>query len=395
MTRSAVPREPLFASACGGIFVFGIVLALLGTLAGLPEIRVRFGLEQDLAAQGNLFLLLFLGIFAATVVVGPLIDRFGTRAVLVSSSGLVAAALGGFIAADSFGAAGLSAVVLGLGGGGLNTATNVLVSDLFDESRGPRLNVLGVFFGIGALFVPLTAAGLSQRIGTTPLLAAGAALAVACLLAYATLRFPPAVEAEGFSFAQVAEVVRYPGVLLFASLLFFQSGNEASIGGWTSTYVGHMGRDPATATWVLAGYWGALMIGRLLSARLLAVVSKPRLVLLSGVGSAFGAVLLLMAESLAAMAAGVALMGLSFASVYPTTLGMVGDRYRRFTGTVFGVLFSIALMGGMLFPWLIGHVSQAMGVRSGMVVPLVGAAMICLLVTIITARHPEGRGRVI
>jgi MFS transporter, FHS family, glucose/mannose:H+ symporter len=381
-----VPRAPLFASACGGIFVFGIVLALLGTLTGLPEIRVRYGLEQDLAAQGNLFLLLFFGVFAATVVVGPLIDRIGNKTILVVSSALVAAALGGFIAADSFGAAGLSAVLLGLGGGGLNTATNVLVSDLYEESRGPRLNVLGVFFGIGALFVPLSAAGLSQRIGTTPLLAAGALLAVACLLAYATLRFPPAREAEGFSFAEVAQVMRYPGVLLFASLLFFQSGNEASIGGWTSTYVGHMGWDAATATWVLAGYWAALMVGRLLSARLLAVISKPRLVLSSGIGSALGAVLLLLADSLPAMTAGVLLLGFSFASVYPTTLGMVGDRYRRFTGTVFGVLFSIALMGGMLFPWLIGQVSQALGVRSGMVVPLVGAALICTIVSIIAAR---------
>jgi MFS transporter, FHS family, glucose/mannose:H+ symporter len=382
----AVSREPLFASACGGIFVFGIVLALLGTLAGLPEIRARFGFEQDLAAQGNLFLLLFLGIFAATVVVGPLIDRFGNKTVLVVSSALVALALGGFIVAEGFGAAALAAVLLGLGGGGLNTATNVLVSDLYDESRGPRLNVLGVFFGIGALFVPLTAAGLSARIGTTPLLAVSAGLAVACLLAYAMLRFPPPTEAEGFSFSQVAEVVRYPGVLLFATLLFFQSGNEASIGGWTSTYVGHMGWDAATATWVLAGYWAALMIGRLLSARLLAAVSKPRLVLLSGVGSALGALLLLAADSLALMTAGVTLMGLSFASVYPTTLAMVGDRYRRFTGTVFGVLFSIALLGGMLFPWLIGQVSQAMGVRSGMVVPLAGAVMICAIVSIIAAR---------
>jgi nitrate/nitrite transporter NarK len=48
-------------------------------------------------------------------------------------------------------------------------------------------------------------------------------------------------------------------------------------------------------------------------------------------------------------------------------------------GTVFGLLFAIALLGGMSFPWAVGQISQAFGVRFGMVVPLVGAAAICIL----------------
>jgi hypothetical protein len=43
---------------------------------------------------------------------------------------------------------------------------------------------------------------------------------------------------------------------------------------------------------------------------------------------------------------------------------------------VFGLLFSIGLIGGMTFPWAVGQVSQQLGVRSGMVVPAVGAIAI-------------------
>jgi fucose permease len=371
-------RGLLFAAACAGIFVFGIVLALLGTLFGLPEMRSR--LHVDLAQQGDLLLMLFAGIFLATLIVGPVLDRFGNQPVLAISSVLVATALAGFSVARSFPAAAASSVLLGLGGGGLNTSTNVLVSDLYGEDRGPRLNILGIFFGIGALFIPLLAASISELAAIGQLLAFAASLAGVCVLAYALLRFPPPREAHSFSWREATQVVRAPGVLLFGALLFCQSGNEASIGGWVSTYIGRMGSNSRIATWILAGYWMALMLGRIMAARLLRRIEKARLILLSGLGSVAGAALLLVAPSVAVMGAATALIGLSFAAIYPTTLAMVGDRYPRFAGTVFGVLFSIALVGGGGFPWVIGQVSQSIGVRYSMLLPLLSAATICLLI---------------
>ena len=62
----------LFGGAATGIFVFGIVMAVLGTLFGLPEMRAR--LQIDMAQQGNVFLLLFMGILVSTLVAGPAID---------------------------------------------------------------------------------------------------------------------------------------------------------------------------------------------------------------------------------------------------------------------------------------------------------------------------------
>jgi hypothetical protein len=47
-------------------------------------------------------------------------------------------------------------------------------------------------------------------------------------------------------------------------------------------------------------------------------------------------------------------------------------------GTMFGLLFAIALLGGMSFPWAVGHISQAFGVRFGILVPLFGAVGICI-----------------
>ncbi|MGC2554943.1 MAG: MFS transporter [Candidatus Sulfotelmatobacter sp.] len=370
-------RKVLFGGAATGIFVFGIVMAVLGTLFGLPEMRQR--LQIDLSQQGNVFLLLYLGILLATLLAGPVIDSMGNKVILVTSAALVASGMAGFAYAHSFGGAAISAVLLGLGGGGLNTSTNALVSDLYGEDRGPMLNVLGIFYGIGALGIPLLAAVIAGNFPIAQQLLICAGLAGASALLFLGVQFPEASGNRSFSWREALQVAQFPGLLVLGFLLFCESGNEASIGGWSSTYVAETGLGARTATLILAGYWAALMVGRLLVARMLKFVGKRQLVLGSGLGALAGAAILLTSRLEGMLVAGVLLLGFSYAGVFPTALAVAGDSYRKMTGTVFGLLFAIALVGGMSFPWAVGQISQRFGVRYGMFVPLAGAAGICVL----------------
>jgi len=372
-----IQRGMLFGGAATGTFVFGIVMAVLGTLFGLPEMRAR--LQIDMAQQGNVFLMLFMGILVSTLVAGPAIDSIGNKLILMVSSALVAAGMAGLAYAHSFRGAAIPAVLLGLGGGGLNTSTNVLVSDLYGEKRGPMLNLLGIFYGIGALCIPLLAAVIAGHFAIAPLLLTCAGFAGACALLFLAMPFPASSAPQSFSWREALRVAQYPGVLVLGFLLFCQSGNEASISGWTSTYVGAAGLGARTATLILAGYWAALMAGRLAVSGLLKIVGKRQLVLASGVGALIGAVILLTNRSEAMLVAGVLVIGLSYAGVFPTALAIAGDTYRKMAGTVFGLLFGIALVGGMSFPWAVGQISQRFGVRFGMVVPLAAAVGICVL----------------
>jgi len=130
------------------------------------------------------------------------------------------------------------------------------------------------------------------------------------------------------------------------------------------------------------------MIGRLLAAPVLRHVKKTHLVLGSAVGAFLAVAILLAAKSAPLLAVGAGLTGLAFASIYPTVLALAGDRYQRHSATVFGILFTIGLSGGMFYPWAIGHVSQSQGIRAGIFFPLVGTAAIVLIMTIIRARYP-------
>ena len=378
-----IRRGMLFGEAAAGIFVFGIVMAILGTLFGLPEMRARLGIS--LAQQGTVFLLLYAGIFAATLVAGPGIDAIGNKPILLVASLLVAGAMAGFVYAHTFRAAMVPAVLLGLGGGGLNISTNALVSDLYGERRGPMLNVLGIFYGVGALCIPLLAAVIAGHFTIPQLLWICAGMAGVCAIVFLLMSFPAAVEAQSFSWKDAARVVRYPGVLLIGLLLFCQSGNEASIAGWTSTYAGPagLGLGPRVATVVLAMYWGSLMLGRLAAAQLLGFARKTQLVIASALGSVAGAWILIASESTLTLMVGAIVLGLSYASIFPTVLAIAGDAYQKMAGTVFGLLFAIALIGGMTFPWAVGRLAEAANVRAGMVVPLFGAALICLIAFLI------------
>jgi len=368
-----------------GILVFGIILAILGTAFGLPAMRAR--VQVTLAQQGTLFLLLYLGIFLASLVVGPLIDHLGNKANLLASSLIVAMAMVFFAGAHSFGTASAAAILLGLGGGGLNTCTNVLVSDLYAAQRGPMLNLLGIFFGVGAISIPLTASSIEGRFTIPQLFLFCAVLAALCATWYATLWFPPAKTKQAFSFRELLEVAKYSGVPLPAFILFIESGNEACIAGWTSTYVDITGYSPRIATMVLAMYWAALILSRVLAARILRRISKAQLVVSAAFLSLGGSIVLLLAQSLITFFSAAALIGLSYAPIFPTTLAIAGDRYPERAGTVFGILFSIALIGGMMFPWAVGQVSQGIGVRAGMVVPAMGAVGIIGLSLVLLREH--------
>jgi len=83
-------------------------------------------------------------------------------------------------------------VLLGIGGAALNGGTNTLVADLHGDARqkSAALNRLGVFFGFGALFLPLDMGALLAWSSVETILDATTALCGAAGIFTVMLRFP-------------------------------------------------------------------------------------------------------------------------------------------------------------------------------------------------------------
>ena len=387
MEITGVPNErkpagvrSLMSSACAGIFVFGIVMAILGAI--LPSLFSR--IQFDKSQAGNLFFYMNLAMLAMSVFFGPIVDRFGYKVFLALSSLLVALSLVLFNAASTYSFLILAAVLLGFGGGGLNGGSNALTSDLYPERRSAALNLLGIFFGFGALTIPFLIGTLLGTLGLNTILIIAALLSLIPFVLFLALRFPLAKQAQGFPLRQAAKVVGHPLLWLCGFLLFFESGNEFTVGGWTSTYLNeYFHLTPKVASFVLAGYWAAIMIGRLIVTRLVRVVKNEILVLGSGVLALIAAVIMAASPSGALAGFGAVLIGLGFAAIYPTTLAIVGETFPSLSGTAFSVIFVIGLAGGMTAPWLTGKVAMASSLRQGFFIPVVCCAMIVILQLVI------------
>jgi FHS family glucose/mannose:H+ symporter-like MFS transporter len=371
----------LSVTAWSAMFGFGIVMALLGAILPLISARVHF----DLAQAGNLFLAMNGAMLVTTLALGPLVDRFGLRPPLLIAPLFVAGALALIARVATFPALLAAVLLLGVGGGALNQASNTLIADLHENAqrKNAALNLLGVFFGIGALFVPFTIGAVLETLGFAGILTVALALSLLPAVLGVVLAFPRARQHAGVSAADVLRLAREPLVIAFSLLLFFQSGNEFILGGYlTSFLIRDLGATVATASWLLAAYWASLMTARIVLSRVLLRASGDVLIGASALGVAASVVLLLIAPSISLAAVAVVLLGLSIAAIFPTTLGLAGARFPTHSGTVFGILIGLALSGGMLLPWAAGRVAQSRGVRAGLTIPVVSALAIFALLLV-------------
>jgi len=390
-TAPAGVRSLMF-SAWAGIFVFGIVMAILGAI--LPSLFERIQFNKSEA--GNLFFFMNLAMLGMSVVFGPVVDRFGYRIFLALCCLLVAVSLFLFTIAPSYSFLMAAALLLGVGGGGLNGGSNALTSDLNPESRSAALNLLGIFFGFGALLIPFLIGTLLGSLGLKIILAIATVLSLIPFAFFLSLRFPGAKQAQGFPLRQAAKVIGHPLLWLCGFLLFFQSGNEFTVGGWISTYLNENFRfSRMSAALVLAGYWGAVMVGRLVvSKRLVRVWKNETLILSSAVLALVSTAVVAAAPSGIIASVGVVLTGFGFAAIFPTTLAIAGGAFPELTGTAFSVIFMIALAGGMTAPWLAGKVANVSGLRSGLIIPVVCCAMIILIQLAIMRTLKRGKDRI-
>jgi len=368
----------LFICACLCLVTFGIVLTTLGAV--LPSVMERFGIDK--AAAGGLLLLLTFGILAGALVFGPVVDWRGYKAILLGATALIVAGLEGIAFAPSMGWMRLAVFLVGFGGGIINGGANTLVSDVSGEERGPRLNLLGVFFGVGAMGVPFALAILTGRFSNPSLIAGVGALVLVPLAVIAATHFPPPKQAQGFPIAAAGRLIRDPMMLLMGLMLFLQSGMEITVGGWTSTFVKEeLEVTEQSGLYLLSLYWTGMMLARFAVGTVLSGVPPFRILFPSLAVSLSGAATLLITDNVPAAALGVFLLGAGFAAVFPTMLGFIGTRYASLSGTAFSAAIAMALAGGMTLPYTTGVLGERFGMRGSFLV--VPAAIVTLSVLLV------------
>ncbi|HEX3601853.1 MAG TPA: MFS transporter [Lacipirellulaceae bacterium] len=386
-------KNLVFAAACFGMLLFGIVFLSLGSMNNM--LAERFGLDDR--AIGTLTALLPAGILLGSLVFGPVVDRFGYQWMLVGASLVVGGALDGMVLTESQTLVQLCVFAIGFGGGILNGATNALAADVSEGERGAKLSLLGVFFGIGALTMPSALAALSDYFSQTSIVAGVGALSILPAAYCLSIAFPrPKLRADRLAMRQAFALLGDAFLLLACLALAFQSGMEGMSNDWMTRYFKNAiltsGTDERGAQLSLVALTAAMMITRLALAGVLKHVGARVVLLASLCATAAGALVLATAPvgGPSWPLIGPVLIGAGLAAVFPIVLGFVGDRYPQQSGTAFSVIFFIALAGNMAINKTFGNVAHEYGVQQYpkvLLVLLIMAAMLLYLVN--KLRQPQ------
>jgi FHS family Na+ dependent glucose MFS transporter 1 len=273
-------------------------------------------------------------------------------------------------------------LVLGAAGSTIDVGGNTLLIWVHRDKVGPFMNGLHFFFGVGAALSPLIIAWVTLLGGG--LHQAYWVLALMALPAFVWLLRLPSPAAQTASATTPHKKAAPFLIVLLVFFFFLHVGGESSFGGWIYTYALALDlSSPTIARYLTSAFWGALTLGRLLSIPLAARV-KPSTILfgslLTGVASL--SIIVLWSNSSAAVWVGTLGIGLSIASLFPSTFSMV-ERYVTVTGRVSSWFLIGASLGGMVLPWLIGQLFEQLGPRATMVTILIDFVIATIVFTAI------------
>lgn len=354
-------KQRVFGGACMGILLFGVGITTLGSVK--QALMLRFGLSE--IGAGTLFSILPLGILTGSLLFGPACDKYGYKFILAGCCLSMFLGFEGMAYAPSWGLLRLGAFLFGLGGGAINGATSALVADLSEEKKGANLSVLGVFFGLGALGMPLILGALESVVSYTVIVALVGGLCFMLGVFYLCIRFPVAKLGGGFPVREVLKLLRDPVLILIAFFLFCQSSLEALINNWTTTYlIGEKALAGNHALFALSLSVVGMTVMRVLLGSLLRGFAPVRLWTIAFVLLAMGLGLLSWGSSYGVIITALVLIGGGLAGGFPLMLGMVGERFSRLSATAFGVVLVVALAGNMLVNYLMGIVVEQSGIQN-------------------------------
>ena len=379
-------KKLVFWAACSGILLFGIGLITLGSV--VPDLRVKHNLDE--ISSGTLFSIMPFGILTGSLLFGPICDKYGYKLLLIVSCILLFIGFEGIAYAQSVTLLKFSVFFFGLGGGAINGATNAVVSDITPKEKGAELSILGVFFGIGALGMPMILGLLKNDLSFETILGLVGVFALIIAVFFALIRFPEPKQKQGFPIRQSFRLLKDNLLLLIAFFLFCQSSFEAIINNWTTSFlVNRLRVDANEALYALSLFIAGLTVMRLLIGTVLRKVNDFTIMFVSFGLILSGLLLLKTSDSLSIAMIALILLGAGLSGGFPIMFGIVGNRYTSLSGTAFSFILVIALIGNMIVNYGMGIIAEHFGVQQVVNVALIELALmivLCLFIKKINAK---------
>ncbi|MBQ8370282.1 MAG: MFS transporter [Clostridia bacterium] len=352
------------------IYLSFISLGLPDSLLGSAWPVMRFEFGAGLSFAGFISMLICGCTIISSLASDFLTRKFGAGRGTAVSVALTAIALLGFSMADSLVLLCILAIPYGLGAGAVDAALNNYVALHFAARH---MSWLHCFWGVGASISPYImsaclAVDNNWRGGYLTVSVIQIVLTV-CLFATLPLwKKMQTAESAGEERAEPVGVIgalKIPGVPFILLAFLAYCGLEATTSLWASSYlVEFRGSDPETAARYASLFYLGLTGGRLLNGFLADRFSDRTLIRVGSIIMLSGMVLLMLPiPSVIPAAAGLLIIGLGCAPVYPCIIHSTPANFgAKNSQAIIGIQMASAYVGSTLVPPVFGLIADFVSV---------------------------------
>lgn len=372
-------------------FMLNGMLALsIGSL--LPFIREARGLEYafcgmivSLHSVGNLLSSFFAGTLAVTI---------GRKKTILLFNAFFALSYVLIIFGNSNICLVLAFLLTGMARGATSNFSNVTINNLA-PGKAWIINGLHAMFSIGAFIFPILLTVLTAVTADKWIYACYFMLAMGVLswLLYSMMPVDEILQKKKNEKKVTWGFFKEPMFILCTATLFFYLCVEQGVIGWLVTYFKDTGLLDASLSQIMASVqWVMILAGRLTTAYLSTKMSKAKLLRIMGVGLVVFFIVLITGTTTPQIVIGIIGFGYSMAGIYPTTVSFAGNIIQKYPIS-WSFMLTMASMGSILMPTIIGKIAEVAGIFSGMssivAVVIVDMALIIGLTTYVKRKKIE------
>ena len=343
----------------------GLPDALLG--AAWPMMQVEFAVPVSFA--GGISLIISLGTIVSSLLSDRLTKWLGTGKVTAISTAMTAVALLGFSVSTQYWQLCLWAIPYGLGAGGVDASLNNYVA-IHYASR--HMSWLHCMWGLGASIGPYVmgaalTGGMGWNSGYRMVSLVQLTLTAALFLSlpmWKKRKGEPGQDGEKAQALSMKQILSIRGAKEVLVAFFCYCALEQTAGLWASSYlVLYRGMDVETAARLASLFYIGITAGRFISGFLTYKMNDVNMIRLGQGILALGVVVMLLPLGKLGSVAGLVLVGLGCAPIYPCVIHSTPDHFgEENSQAIIGVQMASAYVGTCAAPPVFGLIANHISV---------------------------------
>lgn len=374
------------------IYLAFISLGLPDSLLGSAWPTIYPALGVSLSSMGLITMIISGSTVCSSLLSERLVNRFGTRTVVIVSVFMTALALLGFSTVSQYWMFLLWAIPYGLGAGAVDAALNNYVA-LHYNAR--HMSWLHCFWGVGTIISPsimsyaLTCHSWHLGYRIVAVLQLGISLILLLTLSAWNIHRSPSAAEQKAQTLGIRGTVKIPGVLPLLLGFFCYCAAESTVMQWASSYlvqVRHISEETAAALGGL--FFFGMTAGRFISGFLTNRWGDRKMIYLGALVALGGAVLLVLPFDQDILHfAGLVLLGLGCAPVYPSIIHSTPISFgEEKSQAIIGIQMAFAYVGSTFMPPVFGLLAQYISMK---LMPFYLAFFLCSMVVLLRLSYQK------